>query len=115
MHTCKVMATRFAAPHLVGRVASGLGGLFAADLILGMSAFCCITFGSLWYFCIGWVRLQAEYAGVGRAFGSPAQLTLAWVGIFACLPCLLGTLYLGLRAFQLPRGMLRSAVSHSAL
>src|SRR5271169_1016043 len=99
---------------LVPRAISGVSGLFLADLIFGMAAFSAITLGSLWYFCLGWIHLTAEYAAVGYSFGASWQLQLAWCGLFACLPALVGTVYLAVRAFQLPKVLLRRAILSSS-
>lgn len=96
---------------LVPRAASGAGGLLLADVILGMGAFSVITLGSLWYFCLGWIRLQAEYAALGRPFGAGWQLDLAYVGFFVTLPSVVVTVYLAIQAFDLPKRLLRRAVS----
>jgi hypothetical protein len=89
------------------RLAAGAGAFFLADCIVGLAAFSAITLGALWYFSLGWIRLQAEYAAAGASFGTTLQLTLAWAGVFVCLPVLVLTVYLAVRAFQLPRKLFR--------
>jgi hypothetical protein len=88
------------------RLARGVAAFFLADLITGLAAFSVITSSALWYFCFSWIRLQAEYSGIGRTFGSAWQLDLAWFGLFACLGPLFGAVYLAWDAYRLPRALL---------
>jgi hypothetical protein len=88
------------------RLVRGVGAFVLADLITGLAGFSVITSGALWFFCLGWIRLQSEYTQVGRPFGSLAQLALAWVGVFACLPVLATTLFLAADAYRWPRALL---------
>lgn len=89
------------------RFASGAGAILLGDLIFGLGAFCTITLGSLWVFSIGWIRLSQEMAAAGLPFGSAWQLELAWVGVVTCLPMLGATVFLAVRALQLPRSWFR--------
>jgi hypothetical protein len=105
------MVTAFGHPRIAFRLASGVGGLFLLDLIIGMAGFCCISLASLWYFCLGWINLQGEYAAIGVSFGSSQQVVLAWIGSIACLPVLAVTLWLALQALLWPRQLLRRATA----
>jgi hypothetical protein len=89
------------------RVARGVAAFVLADLITGLAAFSVITSGALWYFCYSWIRLQGEYAGIGKSFGAAWQLDLAWVGLGACLVPLLLAVYLAKGAYRLPRALIR--------
>jgi hypothetical protein len=88
------------------RLARGVAAFFLADLITGLAAFCVITSGALWYFCLSWIQLQGEYARIGGSFGSPWQLDLAWFGLFACLGPLVASVYLARGAYKLPRALI---------
>jgi hypothetical protein len=89
------------------RVARGVVAFLLADLITGLAAFSVITSGTLWYFCLSWIRLQGEYARAGGSFGTPGQLDLAWFGVFASLPALAASVYLAWGAYRLPRSFVR--------
>jgi hypothetical protein len=89
------------------RLARGVGAFVLADLITGLAGFSVISSASLWFFCVSWIRLQGEYAQIGKVFGTSGQLALAWVGTFACLPVLAATVFLAIRAYRLPRALLR--------
>jgi hypothetical protein len=88
------------------RLAYGAGGVVAADLVTGMAAFSSIALGSLWMFSVGWIILQSEYAAHGMAFGTPAQLTLAWFGAFVAIPTMVGVIWLAFRAYGIARSLL---------
>ena len=94
-------------PRLAGRLAFGAAAFVLADFIVGLAAFSVIALGSLWFFSLGWIRLQQEYAARSLSFGAPWQLGLAWLGLVVCLPMLLGTIYLATRAWRLPSRVYR--------
>ena len=89
------------------RLVRGVGAFVLVDLITGLAGFSVITSATLWYFCLSWIRLQAEYARIGTPFGTAGQLELAWFGVFACLPVLAATVFLAIRAYRIPRALLR--------
>jgi hypothetical protein len=84
------------------RVAMGVGAFFLADLITGLIAFSVITLGALWYFSYSWIQLASAYQAQDRAFGTPLQLGLAWVGVLVDLPLLVAAVFFGIRAYRLP-------------
>ncbi|HEV8050312.1 MAG TPA: hypothetical protein VGP88_06940 [Thermoplasmata archaeon] len=88
------------------RLLRGVGAFVLADLITGLAAFSVIVSAALWYFCFSWIRLVGEYRHIGVSFGSSTQLTLAWVGLFACLAPLGASLVLAWDAYRLPRALL---------
>jgi hypothetical protein len=88
------------------RLAFGMGGVLLADLVTGLLAFSVIALGALWLFSLSWLQLAVEYAAQGRAFGTPWQLGLAWVGVVADLPLLVAAVYFGIRAYRIPRSLI---------
>jgi hypothetical protein len=84
-------------------VAAGAGAFALGDLILGFASFSSITLASLWYFSLEWIRLRTEYLAHGLTFGTTWQLDLAWITVLAALPLLLLTVFLAVRAMELPR------------
>jgi hypothetical protein len=85
------------------RVAAGVGAFVTGDLIVGFAAFSSITLASLWYFSWEWIHLRAEYLAHGLTFGSTWQLGLAWFAVLAALPLLALTVFLAVRAMEVPR------------
>ena len=90
------------------RLARGAGAFVLYDLITGLAAYCVIILATLWLFSVTWIHLAAEYAAAGRAFSSPGQLELAWVGSFITLPLAASVIYLAIRAYGLPRDVGRT-------
>jgi len=91
------------ATRLWKRVVAGAGAFALGDLILGFAAFSSITLASLWYFSWEWIQLRGEYIAHGLTFGTVWQLDLAWFAVVAALPLLALTIFLGIRATELPR------------
>lgn len=89
-------------PRLGKRIAAGAGAVVLADLIVGMAAFSIISLGALWYFCLGWIRLAAEFGAVGLPFGAAWQLALAWLGAIGAPALLVLTIFLSRAALRLP-------------
>jgi len=80
----------------------------AADLITGMAAFSLITLGSLWFISASFLRICAEYEALGINVASGMQLFLAWVGALVTIPLMVGTVYLAVRAYSIPKAVYRS-------
>ncbi|MGA8664696.1 MAG: hypothetical protein WB809_06510 [Thermoplasmata archaeon] len=97
-----------------GRVARGLGAFVLADLITGLAAFSVISLAGLWLFSVTWIHVVALAAARGTAFGTPVQLDLAWVGALAALPLAGGVVYVAIRAYGLPRDLLRTGGSRAS-
>ncbi len=91
-----------------GRVARGLGAVVLADLITGLAAYSVISLAGLWLFSVTWIHVAALAATRGMALGTPVQLGLAWVGAFVTLPLAGGVIYVALRAYGLPRDLVRT-------
>lgn len=89
------------------RAALGVGAFLVADAITGMAAYCLITLSALWYFSWSWIQLVGEFASRGRAFGTTAQLDLAWVGVFVLVPVMVAVVYLTIRAYRVPIDLAR--------
>ncbi|MCI4373099.1 MAG: hypothetical protein L3K02_05595 [Thermoplasmata archaeon] len=85
------------------RLAATAGAFAIGDLIVGFAAFSSITLASLWYFSWEWIQLRAEYLAHGLAFGTAWQLGLAWFTVLAAFPLLVLTLFLAVRASEVPR------------
>jgi hypothetical protein len=96
------------------RVAYGTAAVVLGDVILGLASFSVITLASLWYFSLGWIRLVQEYGVRGVSFGSSTQLDLAWFGAVVSLPMVALTVYLAIRAFRIPRQLLRGPTTPGA-
>jgi hypothetical protein len=88
-------------------VAAGFGAVALGDLIVGLAAFSSITLGSLWFFAWEWIQLRGEYLARGLTFGAPWQVGLAWFGVVAAFPLLVLTVFLAVRAMELPRRVYR--------
>jgi hypothetical protein len=99
----------FHVPRFTAKIALGAGALVLGDIVTGLAAFSSITAASLWMFSVGWIHLYGEYSVMGRSFGTPGQLDLAWFGAVAGLPLLVGVVYLGIVALRLPLGLFRRA------
>lgn len=110
MTLCIIVGLPGAYPRLFSRVAFGAAAFAATDLIVGIASFSVITTGALWYFSLGWIRLQAEFAARGLPFGAAWQLDLAWLGFVGGLPLLVLVLYLTREAIRLPPRIYRRGV-----
>jgi hypothetical protein len=84
------------------RLFHGTAAVMLGDLIVGMTAYCLITLGALWYFAFSWTMLHAEYGALGVPWGSGLQLGLAWIGVLAIVPCMVVVLYLAWSAIRMP-------------
>jgi hypothetical protein len=100
-------------PRSRGRLLHGTAAVMLGDLVVGMTAYCTITLGALWYFSYSWTQLHAEYGALGVSWGSDLQLALAWIGILAILPLMGIVLYLGWSAIRLPAHWLHGTVQGS--
>lgn len=73
------------------------------DLITGFVAFSVIVLSTFWFFAYSWLQLAGEYAARGSQWGTPGQ-TNAAAGILIVVPSAIAlVLYLGVRAYDLPR------------
>jgi hypothetical protein len=90
------------------RAARGAGAFVLVDLITGLAAYCVITLAGLWLFSVTWIRIASEARSRGIAFSTQAQLDLAWLGAFLALPVAAIVIYLAVRAYGLPRDVLRT-------
>jgi hypothetical protein len=93
-------------------VAFGIVALSAADLITGMAAFSLIALGSLWYFCVSYLRISADYQAHGMVVSSGAQIFGAWMGGLVAIPLMAITAYLAVRAYSVPRSIYRMGSLH---
>ncbi|MGA8275670.1 MAG: hypothetical protein WB789_09280 [Thermoplasmata archaeon] len=84
-------------------VAAGAGAFAVGDLIVGFAAFSSITLASLGYFSGGWIQQRAGFVAHGLMFGSVWQLELAWFTVLAALPLIALTVFLAVRAMEMPR------------
>jgi hypothetical protein len=71
--------------------------------ILGFTSFSSIALATLWYYSWEWIQLRTDYPAHGLAFGSVWQVGLAWFAVFAAFPLLVLTVFLAVRAMELPR------------
>jgi len=92
------------------RLAYGAAAFFTADLITGLAAFSVISLGSLWVFCIGFLRISAEYEARGVEVAAGYQIFLAWIGVFVAIPLIAEVILLALRAFKIPRAVYRGSL-----
>lgn len=91
-------------------LACGAGAFALTDAITGMTAYSVITLGALWFFSWSWLRIAAEAASRGVAFGSAAQAQWAWFGTVVTLPMIPVVLYLAIHAYRLPMGLAKEAL-----
>jgi hypothetical protein len=89
------------------KLIAGAGALALGDLVVGLASFSSITLASLWYFSWEWIHLRGEYLAHGLSFGSNWQYGLAWFGVLSALPLLVFTIFLAVRAIELPRRFFR--------